>query len=719
MNNILSFNEYNGQELEVIAYENVLNEKNSMGNGIKGFLNRRASMKVRSELEDEIEMSKEIMEGIKNGLESISDNFDAIQKSLDNTDNDKKKGKKQKLLDDITKILDNSKKSTWDLNELIDEGEIDYTGFTANVAISSVAYFGILLTPFRATMMIHKGYKYFFNIVKNTIRKALVMLQLNFDQFSNLIVTQSMRAAGVITATDTSNDIGEFYGNIMAQISENKSLGKKQYDKVKKLLDAAKAKFDQQVKADKMKDNAENMFNNLDPYNNTYTESLKALRQYASEDVQKQLDSIKAAMNKLAGQDADLQAYAELLIAAAEEHAYEVSTSIYNKFAKMTEVFSLPNQQKLIDLILAANKEEKKEAKKLKNEREKAKELQAAEKKEESGIEIFKSIGGVDIGKADNETHRYDESEIKGAEKWTYDEFMKLNEKDRGTLESWLDPKTHPEVLKMCDETLQIYINTPFGDSSYIDSLVDYIEPCIVADILTNESSNVLSYYEYICEKKGGKKGGKKDGKKGGMKTKSDSTPVSKDEDVSETDEKSYELSDGEKEELNDGIDVVNIKLTDLFKLTLGSDYKEKDELTDKDKVRLNYVIKKLKEEDADEMIVSTMEDYKDAMESRRTFFLDFKKLDKSQIDDLKELYENEDVAIVALKAIGDKVLNDGSFSKNSKYFVNRIKRCFEKKKTGLSVMAYLLLQRSISILDDKRDHDYVDVDDNTKESEG
>ena len=71
------------------------------------------------------------------------------------------------------------------MNELIDEGEIDYSGFTANVAISSVAYFGILLTPFRATVMIHKGYNYFFGIVKNTIRKALVMLQLNFDQFEN------------------------------------------------------------------------------------------------------------------------------------------------------------------------------------------------------------------------------------------------------------------------------------------------------------------------------------------------------------------------------------------------------------------------------------------------------------------------------------------------------------------------------------------------------
>ena len=68
MNNILSFNEYNGQELEVIAYENVLNEKSSLNKGIRGFFNRRATGKVRSELQDEIEMSKTIMEGIKEGL---------------------------------------------------------------------------------------------------------------------------------------------------------------------------------------------------------------------------------------------------------------------------------------------------------------------------------------------------------------------------------------------------------------------------------------------------------------------------------------------------------------------------------------------------------------------------------------------------------------------------------------------------------------------------
>ncbi len=59
MNNILSFNEYNGQELETIVYDQELNE------GIRTFINKRAAGKVRTELADEIEMSKTIMEGIQ------------------------------------------------------------------------------------------------------------------------------------------------------------------------------------------------------------------------------------------------------------------------------------------------------------------------------------------------------------------------------------------------------------------------------------------------------------------------------------------------------------------------------------------------------------------------------------------------------------------------------------------------------------------------------
>ena len=167
MNNILSFNAYNGYELEKMVYSEILNEKSSTGKGIRGFFNRRAASKVRSELEEEIELSKSIMQGIQDGLETLNDNFDALRKNIDNGDNDSK-GKKQKVLDEIIKIIEDSKKRTWDINELIDEGEIDYTGFTANIGIASVAYFGILLTPFRAAILIHKGYNYFFNIVKSS-----------------------------------------------------------------------------------------------------------------------------------------------------------------------------------------------------------------------------------------------------------------------------------------------------------------------------------------------------------------------------------------------------------------------------------------------------------------------------------------------------------------------------------------------------------------------
>ena len=191
MNNIKSFNEYTGQELERVVYDNELNEKRML----RGFFNKRAARKVKSELAEEIEMSKTIMEGIQNGLDTLNENFDIIKKDIE-SDKSGKKGEKEKVLDSIKKIIEDSRNNTWDLNQLIDEGEIDYTGFTANVGIASVAYFGILFTPFRSIVMIHKGYNYFFNIVKNTIRKALVMLQLNFDQFENLIITKGFQNAG-------------------------------------------------------------------------------------------------------------------------------------------------------------------------------------------------------------------------------------------------------------------------------------------------------------------------------------------------------------------------------------------------------------------------------------------------------------------------------------------------------------------------------------------
>ena len=719
MNNIKSFNEYTGQELEVIAYDNVLNEKKDMmGDGLKGFFNRRASRKVRAELADEIEMSKSIMDGIKEGLETLSENFDMIQKSLDNSDeNDKKKGEKQKLLDDITKILEKSKKSTWDLNELIDEGEIDYTGFTANVGIASVAYFGILLTPFRAGVMIHKGYNYFFSIVKNTVRKALVMLQLNFDQFENLIVTQSLRCAGVITATDASSEIDQFYGNLTAQIAENKSLSKKQLEKFNAALKTAKDKFEQQRKSLKDQSTAETLYNNLDPYNNTYTKSLEALRQYSADDVQKHLDAIKTSMNKLAGQEVDLQTFSELIIAAAEEHAYEVSSSIYNKFAKITEVFSLPNQQKLIDLILAANKEQKAAAKKIRDEKKASKELQekieSKSKDAEEGLKVFKSLEGVEIEELeggevteDAEVKKYDESKIK-ADKWTYEEFNKLGKDDQDSFDTWLN--IHPEVLKKCDETLQVYITTNpksvYFDSSYIDSLIDYIYPCLIS--LEEDKKEVKEFYilnfdEYLNESK------KKKKKKKIKVTKSPATSESE-----------STLSDDVKEELDNKFDEVTKTFEELLKLIFGDDVEDFSdiEVTDEMKAKLDYIMSKC-DEDGDKKVLGELKAFRDNIGKKQKYSINFDNLDESQIDDIKELFENKEVAIVGLKSIGKRILNDKTFVKNSKVIVDCINKCIDKGKSGISLMTYILLANSIKELKEKRNMDYSTVEDNSSSEE-
>ena len=501
MNNILSFNEYSGQELERVVYDNELNEKNML----RGFFNKRAARKVKSELAEEIEMSKTIMEGIQNGLDTLNENFDVIKKDIESDKSDKK-GEKEKVLDSIKKIIEDSRNNTWDLNQLIDEGEIDYTGFTANIGIASVAYFGILFTPFRAAVMIHKGYNYFFNIVKNTIRKALVMLQLNFDQFENLIITKGFQSAGYLQDQDTSVKISEFYGKLQSKLFDEKSgslVGKKGSAYAKEQMQLAKQQIDAMMKADKIRNLSDNAYNCLDQYNNTYTRSLETLRQYSQDDVQKHLDAIKTSMNKLAGQEADLQVFSELIIAAAEEHAYKVSTSIYNKFAKMTEVFSLPNQKKLIDLIQAATKEKQDAAEEEKRKREHAEELKKASEFEDEGAGIFSSLDGVKLGKMNDETKKYDGKDIE-AGNWTYDEFNKLDDDKKQTLDRWLNG--HPEVLKKCDDTLQIALK-PDNYYEYVDMLIDYVGNCLIGK---QNESYILDFGQYLIESSRKKKIAKK-----------------------------------------------------------------------------------------------------------------------------------------------------------------------------------------------------------------
>ena len=506
MNNIKSFNEYTGQELERVVYDNVLNEKSILGGGLKGFFNRRAARKVKAELAEEIEMSKTIMDGIKEGLDSLNKNFDIIREGIDDDKDEKAKGEKQKALDAIIKILEDSRKNTWDLNQLIDEGEIDYTGFTANIGIASVAYFGILFTPFRAAVMIHKGYNYFFNIIKNTIRKALVMLQLNFDQFENLIITKGFQSMDYVQEIAANQKLDDTIAAILKELCGEKTGMIKSKSKAadyRKNIDIAYKRVQMENAKNKKLKQSSDVYNNLDPYNNTYTKSLEALRQYSQDDVQKHLDSIKTSMSKLAGQEADLQVFGELILAAAEEHAYKVSTSIYNKFAKMTEVFSLPNQKKLIDLILAATTEETEAAQKKAKDIEAAKLKEDAEKAEDEGVKVFSSLSGTKLGKMNDETKKYDEKDIE-ASNWTYDEFNKLDDDKKQILDRWLNG--HPEVLKKCDDTLQIALK-PDNYYEYVDMLIDYVGNCLIGK---KNESYILDFDQYLMESSKKKKTAKK-----------------------------------------------------------------------------------------------------------------------------------------------------------------------------------------------------------------
>ena len=704
MNNIKSFNEYSGYELEQVVYDNELNEKKLL----RGFFNKRAARMVKSELAEEIEMSKTIMDGIKSGLDSLNENFEVIKKDIEDG-SEEVKGDKQKILDELMKILEESRKNTWDLNELIDEGEIDYTGFTANVGIASVAYFGILLTPFRAIVMMHKGYNYFFGIVKNTIRKALVMLQLNFDQFENLIITKGFQSADYLQDQDTSVKVSEFYGKLYSKLFDDKTgsmTGKKGSEYAKQQMKFAKDQIDAMMKAEKSRKLSDNAYNCLDQYNNTYTRSLETLRNYSQEDVQKYLDGIKTSMSKLAGQDVDLQTYSELIIAAAEEHAYKVSSSIYNKFAKMTEVFSLPNQKKLIDLIQAATKEQMDKAAAEKDKINTENLKKEADDREEEGKKIFTSnaeIKNVELGELKD--GKYDKSEIRQAGSWTYDAFEKLSDDDQNKLESWLSQ--HKEVLEECDKSLQLLIGAPQNDyvQEYADSLIDYIGPCLIP-IEEVKEAYILNFDEYINESK-------KHKKKKLKKHKEVSSPST--EEI-ETD---YELSETDKEEIDNKFEDITKNFEDLLKLIFGVDAKDLGdvEVTDEMKAKLNYVISRCDEDD-DKDVLSKLVTVKKSIEKNYDFYINFKNLDDSQIDDLKELYKDRELAEIGLKIVGKRILKDGTFTKNSMHIVDCINKCFDKGKVGVSLTTYILLANAIKDLKNSRSHGYFDYEEQSKKSE-
>ena len=95
--------------------------------------------------------------------------------------------------------------------------------------------------------------------------------------------------------------------------------------------------------------------------------------------------------------------------------------------------------------------------------------------------------------------------------------------------------------------------------------------------------------------------------------------------------------------------------------------------------------------------------------------YLDFreKNLDKSEFEYLRKLYKDKEVSIVALKTIGNNILKDKTFVKNSENIVNAINECLtlENRRKPISVIMYNLLKNSVDKLKLERDNEYPSED--------
>ena len=123
------------------------------------------------------------------------------------------------------------------------------------------------------------------------------------------------------------------------------------------------------------------------------------------------------------------------------------------------------------------------------------------------------------------------------------------------------------------------------------------------------------------------------------------------------------------------------------------------------------------------------MEKFEKDLESEDTsvkYYLKFNgNIDDKQIDDLKKLYVKDggkkmkDIAIAGLKAIGEKLLNDKTFIKNSENIVNIVTDAI-KNTDGIpiSYLTSFLIKDASEKLKKLKSHDYVSGEEEQKKSE-
>ena len=401
MNNILTFEDYkkmNIRQVESVIYRQFIEEdikdEEIVNEGIiRNAINKASGKFIQTALADEIEKGKELEKSIKEALDGLNKGFDEIEKQIGEDDDDKKSKSKLARIEKVKEAIKAVQSQAFDTLTMIgSEGEIDFAGFLGSGTVAAAANFGILFSPIRSLFITRKAYKYFLGIIKQTIRRNLLIIQLNFDQFENLILQKSFETDEDSEFRTMNDTLAGIIGAMQSELCKDNSLklkGAKQKEManyLKNFKSTQEALFKSQKENDKR-----NPYTSLfhDQYNNTYTKTLEQIKQYINEDSQKELDALKNSITKMSGNDVELVPYGELLISAAEEYAIHTNHGINNNFIKMSSVFNLDNQKKLIELIVNTQKENQEEIERKKKEQDLKDSKEKIEKSIKEGKKLY------------------------------------------------------------------------------------------------------------------------------------------------------------------------------------------------------------------------------------------------------------------------------------------------------------------------------------------
>ena len=397
MKNILTFEDYkkmNIRQVESVIYRQFIEEDikdtSEVNEGfIKNAINKYAGNFIQNALADEIEKGKELEKSIKEALDGLNKGFNEIEQNIDANDKPKPN---MAAIEKVKEAIKTVQSQAFDTLTMIgSEGKIDFAGFMGSASVAAAVNFGILFSPIRSVFMTRKAYKYFLGIIKQTIRRNLLVIQLNFDQFENLILQKSFESEEDTEDRTIKETMADTLDKLqMYLFKDNMFKTDRKKNELSSKIKDFKSLYDTQLKMNK-ENSRNNPYRSLwqDQYNNTYTKTLEQIKQYINDDSQKELDSLKNSITKMAGNDTELAQYGELLISAAEEYAINTNHGINNNFIKMSSVFNLDNQKKLIDLIVSTQEENLKEIKKKQEEQEYKDKEEQAKKDIEEGKKIY------------------------------------------------------------------------------------------------------------------------------------------------------------------------------------------------------------------------------------------------------------------------------------------------------------------------------------------